>query len=484
MKTGFAHAAPVVGRYGSNRQAELKIVLGVLLLAICAGQAHGQGTVALPAPDADPMATTYADDPIVQLSRDSAAEAEFADLVRRSVERSPRQAVAAATIDVLVARKTQALGNLLPQAEIELTGYRVFDRYFGENLNTIIERSRPRRRSDLLLNVDQLVFDWLASPNRLHAAAARLASARDDEEAVRDRVGLEAISAWSDAFVFRALVKLSDDHSTAQRAIRAQLEQRIAAGASSQGDLAAVDREIAASVARRSGFERLAADAETRFSVLSGGAAVKFRRVPLLGPRLIGMDLAVLRAQQTAQVRSARRLVDATALEARAARGEALPRLSVGIEGGRYALLEGFNDREFRATFRLNQKLSLGTKGRIDEAAGRADLARAQYDETLEQSRRDITIAVQDVSALRAQVEAAELAYLSARRARDVIHERFRLSRGSLLDDLKAQNDLLDNAVIFLRAMSDHDAAHYALLSRTGLLLESLSIERRGGKRD
>jgi adhesin transport system outer membrane protein len=292
---------------------------------------------------------------------------------------------------------------------------------------------------------------------------------------------LETIAAWSDAFSFRNLALLGQDHLNAQQAIRGQIQQRIVAGASAEGDLASVDREIAAADARRSSFERLAGEAEARLAALTGvGAGPGLLRTPLLGPELIGLDLALLRAEQNAQVRSAKRLADAARLEGRAARGDALPRLSVGIEGGRYGILEGTDDHEFRATFRLTQRLSVATKARIDEADGRAGLAQAQYDEAVEQARRDITVAVQDRAALREQLAAAKNAYLSARRARDVVGERFRLNRGSLVDVLQAQDELMENAVAYLRALSEHDAAHYVLLSRTGQLLETLSIAPRG----
>lgn len=432
----------------------------------------------LPEPSRDPLSVDDTHDPLLEFAQRTSDEDVFAQTIRAAVDRSPRNAVADAAVRVAAAQRFGAVGQLLPSGQVSATAYGVLDRYYSGSNATIIERSRPRSRTDLNFQLDQLVFDWLASPSRLRAASARLAGAREDQTAERDRIALEVIAAWSDVFTYRAVVALIDAAALADSRLRGQIRERIVLGASSEGDLVQIESQNAANDARRARLVRLSDQAEARFAALSGFAAGQdaISRLPRLGPSIISAEFAEQRAELTPAVRSARKLADAARLEARAAKGDALPRVSVGVEGGRYGVFETAGDREIRATVTVRQTLSAAPIAAIRQSIARSDLAQARYDTARSEAVRDARIAFTDLEALARQETALKAAYLAARRARDVVAERFRLRSGTLGDVLRSEEALSNSALAYLQAVTERDAAYYLLLSRTGLLLDALQI--------
>jgi adhesin transport system outer membrane protein len=81
------------------------------------------------------------------------------------------------------------------------------------------------------------------------------------------------------------------------------------------------------------------------------------------------------------------------------------------------------------------------------------------------------------VRALEAQLAALENSYIASRQSRDVLAERFRVARGTLFDLLESESGYFGVAASYIRAITELDAARYVLLSRTGRLLPTLSIE-------
>jgi len=68
------------------------------------------------------------------------------------------------------------------------------------------------------------------------------------------------------------------------------------------------------------------------------------------------------------------------------------------------------------------------------------------------------------VQALEEQFAALRENYVASRRTRDVQVERFRVSRGTIVDVLEANESYFETAVAYVIAMSELDAARYVLL--------------------
>ncbi len=432
---------------------------------------------ALPVPSGRPMSIDFNTDPVLRLRREQSDYGAFRTVIATAVERHPGTLEGAAVEDEALAALEEARQARLPTVDLSVTSYRVLSREFSDDEFNIIESSRPVQRTDALLTVQQTLFDFGATAQRISAAGARLRSAGADLEAQADRIALSAVAAWYDVFGFRALVALTEAFVASQRDLRAAVEIRIREGVSAEGDLARIDSYIAQAETRLARFRRLAANAEARFTELIGSPPGNLERAPMPGPAVPTRDEAALAAETSAAVRSAEAGADAARREARASRADRLPLLSAGVDAGRYGVFENDRDYDIRGRIALRYRIFGGADARSEQYDARARAADARATRTREEAARDAAIAWSDVRALEQQLEALEAAYIASRRSRDVIAERFRAARGTLFDVVAAEDAYFESATAYIQALTELDAARYILLSRMGRLLDTLEID-------
>jgi adhesin transport system outer membrane protein len=176
-------------------------------------------------------------------------------------------------------------------------------------------------------------------------------------------------------------------------------------------------------------------------------------------------------------VRAAAAAADAARYDYRAARSDLMPRVTAGIDAGRCGVCDDDTECDVRARVTLRQRFFGGVEPRAEQIGARARAAEARAQRVAVEAERDASIAWSDVQALDTQFAAMRENYVASRRSRDVVVERFRVSRGTVLDVLEVNEAYFATAVAYVEAMSELDAARYVLLSRTGKLLDALGIE-------
>jgi len=431
----------------------------------------------LPLPVADPLRIDPATDPVLRLARSSADPAPFRAAIAEAVRRNPALDEAAAQVGEAEALRDEAQALALPTADLTLSSFTVLSRAFSSDPGNVLERSRPRNRTDGLLRVQQPMIDWGASLDRIRAGRARLAAARAGVEDIGTQVALRAVSAWYQVYGYRALLRLAEAFIAGQRELRTALQLRIAQGAAAPADIAQVDGYIAAADSQAAYFRRLLKSAEAQYVALIGAPPpIDLGRAP--EPPSTGSD-AVGSAgdvERLPTVRIARLGADAARLEARASRAELLPRVGVGIDAGRYGIVETERDYDIRGNVTLSMRIGGGGAQRARQASARANGADARLRRTRIDAQRDAEIARSDVAALEAARAAIERNYLATRQSRDVLAERFRVSRGTFFDLLVAENNYFAVASRYMQTVMELDGARYALLARTGRLLPALGI--------
>ena len=431
----------------------------------------------LPTHSGDPMAIRADDDPLLRLTRATAPVEVMQRIVGDTIARAPEAAEAAATRDQAEASLGEAKAVRRPSVDLTITSYKVLSRNFGNNVENIIEESRPGRRTDQLLTVDQLLLDGGSANARIGAARERLRGAESDIMGAQDRVALQALASWYDVFTYRSLVALSSAFAASQRELRTMVQERIRRGVSAEADIARVDSYIASADARLARFRRLEAQAAARFQSLTGNPPpVGLARAPFVGQAGISKDLAVARAIDVPAVRSAQAVAEAARRDAKAAHADRLPTISAGVDAGRYGIYETPRDYDVRARITLRQRIWGGIEERDHQAAARARAAQARADRVSTEAARDAEIAWSDVRALEEQRVALESTYLASRRSRDTIAERFRVASGTLFDVIGAEDSYFETAVGYLQAVTELDASRYVLLSKTGQLLPALGV--------
>ena len=430
----------------------------------------------LPTHTGDPMAIDAAQDPLLQATERTAPLDLFRRIVAETIARDPSSGEAEATRDEADAAVAEAKSERIPTIDLTVTSYRVLSRNFGRNPENIIEQSRPNRRTDQLITVDQLLLDGGAARARIQAAVARRKGADYDIENQADRTALTTIAAWYDVYTYHSLVDLAIAFAASQRELRDMVGERIKRGVSAPADITRVDSYIASADTRLARFRRQAQQADARFEALTGHLPpAGLARAPFAGAP-ISRDLAALRANDIASVRSARAAADASRRDAKAAHSDLYPTLSAGLDAGRYGIYETPRDYDVRARLTIRQRLFGGLPERAKQADARARASGARADRVATDATRDAEIAWSDVQALEEQRTATQATYVASRRARDAIAEKFRVSTGSLFDVIGAEDSYFETAASYLQSVTELDAARYVLLSRTGTLLPTLGL--------
>ncbi|HEX8263551.1 MAG TPA: TolC family protein, partial [Allosphingosinicella sp.] len=254
----------------------------------------------LPPPSTDPLSIDPGQDPILQLARSQASPEAFRSVVATAVERHPATQEARATSAEAEAVVDEAKERRLPSIDLSVSSYKVISRDFSNDPQNILERSRPANRTDAILNVQQTVFDFGAGSERLLAAGARLRAAAAEAEASADRIALHTVASWYDVFAYRALVALSESFVANQQELREAVEERVRQGASAPGDVARVESYLASAQTRLAGFRRLLANAEARYTELTGSPPPPYlERAPVPQTPVLTRDAAALAAMSS-----------------------------------------------------------------------------------------------------------------------------------------------------------------------------------------
>ncbi len=432
----------------------------------------------LPAPSGDPLHIDTVNDPVLRLANSSTDPQPFRAAIDAAVRRNPALDEAAAQVDEADAARDEAVARRLPTADISISSFQVLSRQFANDPGNVLERSRPRNRTDELVRVQQPIFDWGSSLNRVRAGTARLDAARAGVEDTGTQVALRAVSAWYQVYGYRVLVTLAEAFTANQRNLRTALQDRVRQGVAAPADIAQVDGYIASADAQTADFRRQLAGAEAQYQAVIGSPAPpSLGRAP--APEIDGITHSALMTDVEAlpAVRVAKLGAEAARLDARALSADRLPQLSAGLDAGRYGLLETGRDYDIRGSVTLSMRLGGGGAERARQGVARANGAEARLRRTRIDAQRDAEIAVADVAALQAARTAIESNYIASRRSRDVLAERFRVSRGTLFDLLSAENNYFGVAARYLQTVIELDSARYALLARTGRLLPALGID-------
>lgn len=432
----------------------------------------------LPLPTGDPMRIDPATDPILKLARDSYPLEAFRAAIGAAVVRNPALGESIAQREEAEAARNEARARQYPTVDFSLSTFQVLSRAFSNDPQNILERQRPRYRTDATGRLQQPLVDFGASSSRIAAGNARLEAAIAGLEDSSAQIALRAIAAWYNVYGYRALVKLGEAFATSQAEVRGRIDERIRRGVAAPGDAAQVESYIASSNAQLADFRRALANAEAQYQELVGQPApAGLGRAP--APDLAVISAATIgdNAEALPSVKAARLSADAAQQDLKAIKADQLPSVTVGVDAGRYGLVENRLDYDARANVTLNWRLFGGGTQRVAQVQARAHGADARFRRTREEAQRDAKIAWSDVQALEQSKAAIEDNYIASRQSRDVLAERFRVSRGTLIDVLGADANYFSVAARFIQTVTELDTARYVLLARTGKLLGALQIE-------
>ena len=439
----------------------------------------------LPAPTENPQSIDFNADPLLMLVRSESPPEPFLAAVRAAALARPETRAAETNTEEALALRVQARSALFPRFDAQLMAARQLASDFG-GYTALVESLQPSARTDIQLSAQLLLFDFGATGHRITAASADVRVARAAAQAQAQAQAMAAIAAWYDVLAGDALDRIAAASNARLARIADDTRTRQAAGLGTGGDVARAEAGLAEGEAAWAHIRVATADARARFAALFGHAAPSLPdRSPAPPGIAVSADAAQLLSTRTPIVVAATARADAARQLARAVRADRLPQLSAGLTATRYDVFDRNRDYDVRGQIVLHAGFSAGGAEAAAANAAEARARAAAYEEDAARSdaARDATSAFEAARILDSNVAALDTAYRATRRARDVTAEQFRLSRGSLLDLLRVEQEFSASGSALLRGTCERDLARYALLARTGGLLPLLGVSTEGPQR-
>lgn len=363
------------------------------------------------------------------------------------------------------AQTAQARSRLLPTLGLDVNSADTLARDF-QRTTTQFESLVPRRRTDAIGSISQLLIDWGATSARIRAGRLSETAAAADIEATRVDQLVAMVGAWHEAIAARHGLALATQHAARLQALADNVAARRAAGADSAAELARATSAAAQASARQAELARRDAAARARMAELFGSNAPDPQRAP--PPPDAGG------ATDTPELRAARADAAARRAATSAASADRLPRVDARVAGSSFDLLgAGRPDYDVRATVTMTTRFSVGgaEAARVRELAATARRADFTAARIAAENARELAQAEAELAALVAALPARRAAHADALAARDLLSLRFAAARGTLFDVLTAEREALEASLALVEAELQLDVARWVLLARRGTLL-------------
>ena len=387
--------------------------------------------------------------------------------VLAAVERHPEARIATEQRTGAAYGTREAQAGWLPQVSAGVEGgRRSNDAVFRPGISSV--PAYDDNSKAVTLSARQLVWDFGAVNHQIDSRLAVEMSVQARAQAKRSELTLRALSAWLELFRTREALAASQMNVLSRQQILRFIEERTELGASSASDVLRARARLAdaqaAEVATRNQLSAAEAVYLEFFDQAAPGQLV-LPEVPVLDAARLA-DLASL-VSASPLVAEARRQADAAEAEARAAAAALLPSISFDVSLRRRDLGGGGTPgTDWSAGLAVRQNVFNGgaDQARAQQAEQRAREARLGETNLRRQLERALAQAVADVqnssTAVLARKEAAQVAAV----ALEAVREQFAFRRGSLLDLLRAQEELHQATRDLIDAVANQTLSRYRFL--------------------
>lgn len=455
----------------------LSIAAGALFLAQSPAGAS-QGSLYPAATTAEKSALARALGQAGYVVDGSASNEEFNRAVQMAIVSHPVLAAQQSQAAMARAETKAARAALYPRISANIDADYVIARRFETGTTNVVESLRPSDQVNAGVTASQLIFDGGATFAKIKSAKARdRESARSIEARIND-LALGALSAYHDVAVHQAILALGAQYIAHHEKLVADVRERERLGAGVKADVLRAQARLAGARARVAQIQESSRIAEVRyqeyFKTAPGTLNLPDYEALAVGSREEAITLAMQKNPIMAAAIARTQSVEAERSAAKAAR---LPEIRANISGSSYDVFHGAEDYDVRAGVNLNYDLFAGG-GRgaaIARARHDAERQRAEEDRVRLEIERDAAIAFERRNSANERLSALEAALVSNNEARALVSERFRASRGDLIDVIQAENDWFEAGVGYLSGLADRDMASYELMEFTGDLLRFFS---------
>lgn len=386
--------------------------------------------------------------------------------IRQAVLAHPEVRLVQTQRETAALASREAFAGFLPQASANLeSSRRGFDRVSTPQsfVPAYVDNSKA-----LALSARQMVYDFGAVSNQVQSRTSLESAAAARSESKTSELTLRALTAWLELFRGQQTLTVTQMNVLSRQQILFFIDEREKLGGSPQSDVLRArarlaDAQVAAVVAKN----RLTA-AEAVYREIFNEAPPAQLQVPEVAP------LAMDRYQnptdwlsRSAHLAEARAQTQAAGYEAKSAAAALLPSLFLDLSVRRRDLgSQGVAGSDWTAGFVLKQNLYSGGAelARQRQAEQRAIESQLGEDNLKRQLERSFAQAIADVQNSTAAVAARKEAVQVAALALEAVREQFAFRRGTLLDLLRAQEELYIAGREMIDGVVDHALVRYRLL--------------------
>lgn len=327
----------------------------------------------------------------------------------------------------------------------------------------------------------QMIYDFGATSAVVSSAEQKLEAFDARRRAVEAELAIRAIGAHLDVMRTRLLVGLAERNVSDRRQIVRLLQSRREIGGGASPDILRAESRLASGRSVLAGLENRMRTAEAAYREAFGGAPGKLSlsRFPELALSL-EQFLGVAKERHPVLL-EARANARAAKAEAEAASARALP--NIGLEGGvsrREQIGDGVpaTDASVLLVFKYNFYTGGADTARKQQALARARQAELDARATELQLERAIRQTHAEVDNIPANYDAKIMSVMASADTLRANREQMEANRGSIIELLKAQEELFDAGRELVEFMFDSALSRYRLLQFTGGLLDEISIAR------
>ncbi len=407
--------------------------------------------------------------------------ADFNAKIRRAVGSHPAFHAQASTLDESRAERRRARAALYPQLSTQFRGDYSISRDFAANTDNVVESLRPREQLTAGITASQLIFDGGATLQRIKGARARDVEFKNALSTRINDLALSTLAVYHDLATNQALLAMGEAFIRRHEEILEDVKERERLGAGSKADVTRAVARLASAQARVSEIRESQQLAEIRY-----GEFFKEQPGLLVLPSFSGMtvdtrDQAVASAMtRNPEIAAAVSRADAARADYKAAKGSRLPEVRLSVDATKYDVFDSGNDFDVRAGVNVNYNIFGGgaRAAEISVAGSRARREKFGEEQVRLEIAREASIAFERRDGAEARLEALATSVIAHDETRDLVLERYRLSRGDLIDVLQAENDYFEAGYAYLTGLINRDMAIYALMEHTGELQRFFSPQQ------
>ena len=418
--------------------------------------------------------------PAAYILNEVSAGDEFNAAIRRAVGRHPSYHAQMTELVSADADRRRAKSSLYPQLSTVFRGDYSLAREFDANTNNITESQRPNEQFTVGLSASQLLYDGGSTFQRIKSARAKDSEAKNSMQVRSNELSLIALSTYHDFATQQALVSLGTAFIVRHEEILRDVKERERLGAGSMADVTRAQARLASAEARVLGLIEGKQLAGIRYRRL-------FEAEPGILLRPVFSELSLDTRDEVVAAAGTRspEIAVATArwksaqADYKAAKGARRPEVRLSVDATKFDIFDNADEFDLRAGLNVSYNIFDGGSRAADIAQAGAHARHSKFGQ--EQVRQDVTrdaaIAYERRNGALARLKAFEKAVIAHNQTRLLVMERFRVSRGDLIDVLQAENDYFEAAIAYLNGLAISDMTAYGVMEFTGELLQMFSPE-------